>query len=119
MWTRQQAIALCKEWPDSFEDYPFHDPNWTVMRHKTNRKSFAMIFEYQGKLWMNVKAEPSWGDFWKATFPAVVPAYHMNKRHWIGIILDGSMTREQVQTCVRESYAMTRNKREKGKAGTK
>lgn len=39
MWTRQQAIALCKEWPDSYEDYPFHDPNWTVMRHKTNRKS--------------------------------------------------------------------------------
>lgn len=39
MWTRQQAIALCKEWPDCFEDYPSHDPNWMVMRRKSNRKS--------------------------------------------------------------------------------
>lgn len=107
MWTREEAVQLCMELPDSYADAPFHDPNWTVMRHRTNRKSFAMIFEYQGRLWMNVKAEPAWGDFWKASFPAVVPAYHMNKRHWIGIILDGSMTREQVFVCLRESYELT------------
>ena len=71
---RREAIALCLELPDAWEDYPFHDPNWTVMRHKSNQKSFAMIFEHQGRLWINVKAEPAWGDFWKSTYPAVVPA---------------------------------------------
>lgn len=44
---RREAIALCLELPDAWEDYPFHDPNWTVMRHKSNQKSFAMIFEHQ------------------------------------------------------------------------
>ena len=110
---RREAIALCLELPDAWEDYPFHDPNWTVMRHKSNQKSFAMIFEHQGCLWMNVKAEPGWGDFWKSIYPAVVPAYHMNKRHWIGILLDDSMTREQVFQLVAESYALTAPKRPK------
>ena len=75
---RADLIALCGRLPDSYEDYPFDDPNWTVMRHRTNRRSYALIFERQGRLWVNVKAEPAWCDFWKQTYPAVVPAYHMN-----------------------------------------
>ena len=35
--------------------------------------------------------------------PAVVPAHHMNKRHWVSIILDGSMTEEQVFQLIAES----------------
>lgn len=111
MPSRADVIALCLRLLDSYEDYPFDDPNWTVMRHKTNRKTFALIFERQGHLWVNVKAEPGWGDFWKSTYPAVVPAYHMNKRHWVSIILDGSMTEEQVFQLIAESYALTQPKR--------
>ena len=104
---RADLIALCGRLPDSYEDYPFDDPNWTVMRHRTNRRSYALIFERQGRLWVNVKAEPAWGDFWKQTYPAVVPAYHMNKRHWIGIVLDGSMTADQIFDLIAESYRLT------------
>ena len=57
---RADLIALCGRLPDSYEDYPFDDPNWTVMRHRTNRRSYALIFERQGRLWVNVKAEPAW-----------------------------------------------------------
>ena len=35
--------------------------------------------------------------------PAVVPAHHMNKRHWVSIILDGSMTEEQVFQLIAEA----------------
>ena len=111
MVTRADVIALCLRLPDSYEDYPFDDPNWTVMRHKTNRKTFALIFERQGHLWVNVKAEPQWGDFWKSTYPAVVPAYHMNKRHWVSIILDGSMSEEQVFQLIAESYKLSQSRR--------
>lgn len=38
MTTRKEAIAACLQFPDAFEDYPFRDANWTVMRHKTNKK---------------------------------------------------------------------------------
>ena len=104
---RADLIALCGRLPDSYEDYPFDDPNWTVMRHRTNRRSYALIFERQGRLWVNVKAEPAWGDLWKLSFAAVVPAYHMNKRHWIGIVLDGSMTADQIFDLIAESYRLT------------
>ena len=60
---------------------------------------------------MNVKAEPQWGDFWKSTYPAVVPAYHMNKRHWVSIILDGSMSEEQVFQLIAESYKLSQSRR--------
>ena len=111
MPSRADVIALCLRLPDSYEDYPFDDPNWTVMRHKTNRKTFALIFERQGHLWVNVKTEPGWGDFWKSTYLAVVPAYHMNKRHWVSIILDGSMSEEQVFQLIAESYTLSQSKR--------
>ena len=109
MLTRKEAIAACMQYPDAFEDYPFHDPNWTAMRHKTNQKTFAFIFEREGKIWISVKVEPQWGDFWKAAFEAVVPAYHLNKRHWISIILDGSMTDEQILPLIRDSYVLTQS----------
>ena len=41
MDTRADVIRLCMGLPDSYEDYPFDDPNWTAMRHKTNHKTYA------------------------------------------------------------------------------
>ncbi|MDD4690291.1 MAG: hypothetical protein PHE51_11185 [Eubacteriales bacterium] len=42
---REEAIEFCKTFEDVYEDYPFKDDNWTVMRHKKNKKSFAYIYE--------------------------------------------------------------------------
>lgn len=107
MKTREEAVRACCQFPGAWEDYPFDDPNWTVMRHRENRKSFAMIYERQGHIWINVKAEPDWGDFWKTVYPAVVPAYHMNKQHWVSVILDGSMTDEEILRLIQDSFELT------------
>lgn len=113
MLTRDEAIEFCLTFPDAFEDYPFHDPNWTIMRHKSNNRMFAAIYEHCGKIWLNLKAEPMTGDFWKSVFSAVVPAYHMNKEHWISVILDGSMTDEEITPLISESFSLTMPKRNK------
>ena len=42
--TRQELLDLCLTFPDTYEDAPFDDPNWTVVRHRANRKCFAMLF---------------------------------------------------------------------------
>lgn len=107
MQTREDAVAACLALGGCYEDYPFADPNWTVMRHYGNRRTFALIFEREGKIWVNVKAEPMWGEHWRRTYPAVVPGYHMNKRHWISIILDGSMSEEEILPLIAESWALT------------
>lgn len=107
MTTRQEAIAACLQLPDVYEDYPFDDFNWTAIRHRANQKIFALIFEREKHIWINVKAQPMWADFWRRTFSAVVPAYHMNKEHWISIILDGSMKDVDIRRLIEESFALT------------
>jgi len=107
MMTRQEAVAACLEFPFAYEDYPFDDHNWTVMRHQGNKKIFAAIFQREGRIWINVKAEPLAGDFWRRTYPAVVPAYHMNKTHWISIILDGTMSDRVILRLIQDSFTLT------------
>jgi predicted DNA-binding protein (MmcQ/YjbR family) len=107
MVSREEAIAACLAFPFTYEDYPFHDPNWAVIRHCENQKNFAMIFQREGQIWINVKAEPLWGDFWRNAYSAVVPAYHMNKRHWVSIILDGSMTDNEILRLIQDSFCLT------------
>ena len=109
--TRQEAVAACLELPFAYEDYPFDDLNWTVMRHRENRKIFAAIFQREDRIWINVKAEPLAGDFWRRTYPAVVPAYHMNKTHWISIILDGTMSDWEIMRLIQDSFTLTAPKR--------
>ena len=107
MRTRAEAIAACLCLPGTYEDYPFDDPNWTVMRHADNKRSFAFIFERDGKIWINLKAEPLRADFWRDAYAAVLPGYHMNQRHWISVILDGSMTDAEILPLIEDSYALT------------
>ena len=64
MTDRKEAIACASALKDVYEDYPFHDPNWCVMRHKKNKKTFALIYEREGRIWINVKCDPEWRDFW-------------------------------------------------------
>lgn len=115
MLTRAEAIALCKKFPNVYEDYPFDDGEWTAMRHRGNKKTFAFIFEREGKIWINVKAEPMTAEFWRNVFPSVIPAYHMNKKHWISIILDGTVSDNDIHTLISESYALTKPKTNKRK----
>lgn len=107
MRTREEVVAACLALGGCYEDYPFNDPNWTVMRHHGNRRSFAFICMREGNIWVNLKAEPMWGEHWRRTYPAVRPGYHMNKQHWITVILDGSMTDEEVLPLIADSWALT------------
>lgn len=115
MKTRAEVIAFCSGQENVAEDYPFRDQNWTLMRHIQNRKTFACIYEHQEKIWVNVKCDPQWRDFWRSVYASVVPAYHMNKEHWNSIILDGTVPAPEIQRMILESYALTKPGQKKGK----
>lgn len=108
MKTRKEAIKFCLTLPNVFEDYPFHDPNWCVMRHKDNKKVFAWIFEKDNYIWINVKCNPEWRDFWRDAFSSVLPGWHLNKEHWNSIILDGSVPNKDIKRMIEESYELTK-----------
>lgn len=107
MTERKEAIGYCLTFKDVYEDYPFHDPNWCVMRHKSTKKTFALIYEKDNNIWINVKCDPEWRDIWRNAFASVVPAYHMNKTHWNSIILDGSVPEQDIRRMIAESYDLT------------
>lgn len=108
MIKREEAIKFCKTFQNVIEDYPFHDSNWTLMRHISNRKTFACIYERQEKIWINVKCDLEWRDLWRTTFESVIPAYHMNKEHWNSIILDGTIPQQDIERMITESYDLTK-----------
>lgn len=111
MKKREEAVAHCLTYENVYEDYPFRDTNWCVIRHRENDRVFAWIFERDGHVWVNVKCAPEWRDFWRSAFASVVPAYHLNKKHWNSIILDGSIPQEEIGRMIGESYDLTKGKK--------
>ncbi|MBE5961254.1 MAG: MmcQ/YjbR family DNA-binding protein [Lachnospiraceae bacterium] len=116
MKEREEAIAYCSKLEGAYEDYPFHDSNWTVMRHQSNKKMFACIFEREGHIWINVKCDPEWRDFWRNAFSGVIPAYHLNKTHWNSIILDGTVPEKNIKQMIEESYQLTLPKKKRAQS---
>lgn len=103
MTTREEALGIALEMPGAYADAPFHDPNWIVVR-RHGGKIFLCTFERRGQIWLNVKCRADWAQVLCASFESVVPAYHMNKRHWVSIILDGRMEDGEIRRMICESY---------------
>ncbi|KMZ55560.1 MmcQ/YjbR family DNA-binding protein [Dorea sp. D27] len=110
MTERKEVISYCLTYKNVYEDYPFRDTDWCVIRHRNSRKVFAWIFEREGHVWVNVKCSPEWTEVWRQTFDSVLPAYHLNKKHWNSIILDGTVPEEEICRMIGESYDLTTGK---------
>ena len=61
-------------------------------------------YEKDGYINLNLKVNPEWRDFWRRSYPAVLPAYHQNKEHWNTVILDGSIPDDVIKRMIAESY---------------
>ena len=122
---------------DNFEktkaDHPWKkDPDYTVFRHKDNKKWFALMFYAKKRQLiklkpkdtllnkhkdseervdiLNVKVDPEMiNDLTK--IPGILPAYHMSRRHWISILVDGSVPEGTLAPLVDMSYEITNGRR--------
>ena len=104
MFTREEALKLGLSFQDTYEERPFHDQTWQLVRVKKSKKAFLWIYERNGYINLNVKADPEWRDFWRSTYEAVTAGYHQNKEHWNTIILDGTVPDKDIKRMVAESY---------------
>jgi len=80
------------------------------MRHRANKKSFALIYERQGKLFVNLKCEPLEADSLRQMFADVTPAYHMNKVHWNTVASGGDVPDRALKRMVGRSYGLIKPK---------
>ena len=108
--TRADIVDYCLQLPYAFEDYPFDDGNWTVMRRRDTRRGFAWIFEREGRIWVNVKCDPDDALAFRNVYESVLPAYHMNKKHWNSIVLDGTVPDDDVRAMIAASHKLCAKK---------
>ena len=104
MKTREEAIAFGLSFEDAYQDAPFHDANWQLVRYKGNKKAFLWTYEKDGHINLNVKVAPEKAIFWRQIYRSVIPGYHQNKDHWNTVILDGSIPDKDVKLMIAESY---------------
>ena len=104
MQTRKEAIEYGLSFPNTYMEAPFRDQNWQLVRVKGSKKAFLWVYEKDGFINLNVKADSEWRDFWREVYPSVIPGYHQNKDHWNTIILDGSIPEKEICRMITESY---------------
>ena len=115
MTERKEVLEYGSGLPDVYIDAPFRDENWILLRYKKNKKAFAWTYERNGFMWVNVKVDPDWRDFWRNAYAAVRPGYHQNKEHWNSVRWDGSIPDEEMKRMIAESYDLVVKKAEKRK----
>ena len=98
-------------------------PETYILRHRENRKWYAVVMSVPRKklglsgedpvFLLDVKCGPLLSGSYLGT-PGVVPAWHMNKTHWLGVLLDGSAPAETVKELLEISRRLTAGGRHKG-----
>lgn len=104
MRKREDALAYALTLPDSYQDAPFHDLNWQLVRYKPNKKAFLWTYEMDGLIHLNLKVEPDKAWYQRKLYDSIVPGYHQNKEHWNTIILDDSIPDDFIKMLIAESY---------------
>ncbi len=102
--TRDDILKYGLSFPDTYQDAPFHDENWQLIRYKANKKAFLWTYEKDGHVNLNVKVDPEKAYFFRDIYKSVIPGYHQNKDHWNTIILDGSVPDKDIKLMIGESY---------------
>ena len=104
--TRKQILEFGLTFPDTYQDAPFHDDNWQLVRYRGNKKAFLWTYEREGHVNLNVKGDPDRAFFWRDIYESVIPGYHQNKEHWNTVILDGSIPDRDIRQMIAESYEL-------------
>ena len=118
---RHALVRFALTLPNATEDHPFEDDlDTAVVRHGVDGKWFGLFMQVsrnriglsgQGKVnVLNLKIEPEESYTVREIYSSILPAYHMNKRHWISVILDGSIPNDFCELLIGKSYDLTKPK---------
>lgn len=92
--------------PDVEETTPF-GPDTLV--YKVNGKMFFLMGLDNDPLQFNVKCDPDEAVELREMYPqSVLPGYHMNKKHWNTVVIDGVLSSKQLQDFIEASYKLVR-----------
>lgn len=118
MINREEILAYVKGKFDTEPDYPWvKHPDYAVLRHKWAGKWYGVIMNVprvklglsgEGRVdIINLKGNPELNSLLRSQ-QGILPAYHMNKEHWITIVLDSPFPKDEIFNLINSSYSLTK-----------
>lgn len=101
---RDYALSLT----DAEESMPFGPDNLVF---KIKGKIFLLLSLDSDPLRFNVKCDPDKGIQLRDEYLSVLPGYHMNKRHWNTILVNGELSNDFLKDCIHESFLLVQKKK--------
>ena len=124
---REELIRYVNETYSTDAEYPWNDENF-IFRHRENRKWFAVAMRVPYRRLgldregtadiVDTKCGPLLMGSYRGQ-PGILPGYHMNKEHWLTILLDGTAEDALVKELLEISFDLTNKKRTNSKRGIK
>lgn len=99
-----ELVEFCLSLPDVVETQPF-GPEHVV--YKTKGKMFLLVGLNDSPIRFNVKCDPARAIQLREEYPAaVLPGFHMNKKHWNTIVVGAELSRKQLEEFILHSYTL-------------
>jgi predicted DNA-binding protein (MmcQ/YjbR family) len=89
------------------EGFPFGE---NTLVFKINKKIFLLVSLSSVPLQFNVKCDPGLAIELREEYSCILPGYHMNKKHWNTIIVDGTLSKTQLKNFIKDSYDLVQRK---------
>ena len=104
--------GVCGELPHSLETFPFDDETLVFkVGYFTKSRMYALTDITQEPLRLSLKVDPERGHELRQAYPqSVAPGYHLNKKHWVTVTLDGTVPAELVRELLCGSYLLVTKK---------
>jgi len=89
------------------ESFPFGED---TLVFKTNNKIFLLVSLSSSPLQFNVKCNPEKAIELREEYSCILPGYHMNKKHWNTVIVDGTLSQSQLKSFIKDSFELVAKK---------
>jgi predicted DNA-binding protein (MmcQ/YjbR family) len=96
----------CIKKKNATESFPFGED---TLVFKVNEKIFALV-NLDGDLTINLKCDPGYAIELRERHSSVIPGYHMNKKHWNTVLVDGTIPDKEIFSWIDDSYNLVSGK---------
>ena len=96
----------CISMKGSTESFPFGED---TLVFKVQGKIFALV-NLDGDLSINLKCDPALAIELRERYSSVTPGYHMNKKHWNTVLIDGTVPDKEISSWIDHSYELIKGK---------
>ena len=104
----EEITDYCMEKPNVTSGFPF---GGDVLVFKKSGKVFCLLVLDKQPITFNVKCDPERAIELREQYPAVLPGYHMDKKHWNTIVVDGTLNDKLLKGFIDDSYDLIKVKK--------